>query len=793
PGFAATVLLTLGLAIGLNASLFTLFNVVVLRPWNVDSPGDVVLPHARPVGNRPFATAFTYAEYAYLRDHTETLAGLVARERDPVWIYYGEDSSRESVQAYWVSGNFFDVLGIEMALGRGFTAEEDDPGSPEAEVVISHGLWQRRFGGDPSVIGRTIRLESRQVPAVVGGVARRGFSGVDWESTVDLFVPLALMVRINPDEAAIAAPLEQHVLIAGRLGAGVSRATAEAELDGLSRQFRAAASMEGDGLILTGTRPIARPDEVEEIVPIFAAFGAALLLVLLLACANVGNLQLARALARRREIAVRLSLGAGRRRVIRQMLTEATFLALGAAALGLALARFVPDIVLRMAGDDRLPSFVPDHTVVGFAVGLALLSALLFALAPALRTTRSSIALAYDARAGIDRSGRRLRSLLLAAQIALSLTLLAGASLLTRGIIRVQSVELGFAAHETAVARLMLPDDLRPAGTAARPMVPTDLRAAGLEGLVPALDAALRASRLWPVGWTEVDPLSNMRYGSFVRRPDETEAATRLVMARPMSAASFEVLGLRLVAGRLYDDRPDAREAVVNETLARMMWPGERAVGQTILAHDEPYVVTGVVADSHFTGVIAIEPVLHQAVFASRLPWLVFRTDVAGAEEELRALVQEVDPRLRVTVRPVIDNIEESTRGQRYAAQLAWAIGALGLALATIGVFGVFAYAVEERRREVGIRLALGARPGDVLGVLLAANRWSIGGGLAVGLLLSTAGGFVLRSYLFGLSPLDPIAYLSVALILGVAAMLATVVPSRRALRVDPAITLRSE
>jgi hypothetical protein len=284
-----------------------------------------------------------------------------------------------------------------------------------------------------------------------------------------------------------------------------------------------------------------------------------------------------------------------------------------------------------------------------------------------------------------------------------------------------------------------------------------------------------------------------MRFGAFVRRPDETEAAIRLVMARPMSAASFEVLGLRLVAGRLYDDRPDAREAVVNETLARMMWPGERAVGQTILAHDEPYVVTGVVADSHFTGVIAIEPVLHRAVFTSRLPWLVFRTDVAGAEEELRALVQEVDPRLRVTVRPVIANIEQSTRGQRYAAQLAWAIGALGLALATIGVFGVFAYAVEERRQEVGIRLALGARPGDVVGVLLAANRWSIGGGLAVGLLLSTAGGFVLRSYLFGLSPLDPIAYLGVALILGVAAMLATVVPSRRALRVDPAITLRSE
>jgi hypothetical protein len=223
-----------------------------------------------------------------------------------------------------------------------------------------------------------------------------------------------------------------------------------------------------------------------------------------------------------------------------------------------------------------------------------------------------------------------------------------------------------------------------------------------------------------------------------------------------------------------------------------MMWPGAQAVGQTILANGESYVVTGVVADSFFTGVIGIEPVLHRAV-TSRLPELVFRNDVAGAEAELSALVQQVDPRLRLTIRPVIANIEESARGRRYAAGLAWAIGALGLALATIGVFGVFAYAVEERRYEVGIRMALGARQWDVIGVTLAANRWSVGGGLAAGLLLAVAGGFVLRGYLFGLSPFDPIAYFAVALILAAAAAVATVVPTRRALRVDPAITLRAE
>jgi predicted permease len=507
--------------------------------------------------------------------------------------------------------------------------------------------------------------------------------------------------------------------------------------------------------------------------------------VLLLACANVGNLQLARSLARRREIAVRLSLGAGRARVVRQMLSEAVLVSLGAAALGFVIAGFMPELVLRLTGDaDRVPQiFTLDGTVFAFAGVLALTSGVLFALAPSLRATRSTTVLAYDARAGLDRDSHRLRSLLLGTQIALSLALLTGAGLLTRGIIHVQTADLGFAVHDIAVARLRVPEELRTG-------------ADYLDPLVPELDAALRASRLWPVGWTEVDPLSDIRVMVRVRRADQPDTYyDRLVLARPMSAAAFAVLDLELIAGTPYADRPEARQAVINETLAGSLWPGQDAVGRTLLADGEPYTVTGVVRDSYLSGVTAINPVFHRAPNPTLdgLPRLVFRTDVPGAADELRSLVQDLDPRLDITVTPVVANIRRSLDDRRLAAGIAWAIGALGLALATVGVFGVFAYAVEERRREIGVRLALGAGRREVIAAMFAVNRWSVGGGLGAGLLLSVCGGFVLRRYLFGLSPLDPVAHMGVALLLAAAAAVGIALPSRRAVRVDPSVTLRSE
>jgi predicted permease len=785
PGFTATALVTLGVGIGLNVSLFTVFNVLALRTWDVRDPASIVVPFARPVGNRPFANVVPLAEFQYVRDRAQTLAWVVAWERGSGPLHHGNGPGSAYLQFLAVSGNFFDVLGIRMAQGRGVTPGDDTWGAPTPIAVLSHRLWQRVFGGDPSVIGRTVHLGVDRIPVTIVGITRARFTGLD--HPVDVFVPQSLIDRIDypPGEQN---PIERPVLVAARLKPDVPPARAAAELNTLDRQFRAFHGIDGNGFVLTGTRAIGQPGRTDDYLPLFAILGAALLLVLLLACANVGNLQLARTIARRREIAIRLSLGAGRVRIIRQLLTEALCVALGAGLIGFGLSWIVPRVVLRLGGEeaDEFFAFVPDGTVLAFAIGLAVATSILFALAPALQATRPGHRLVLSTRAGIDRRGRRLRALLLASQIALSLTLLTGAGLLSRAIVHVHSADLGFNVRETSSARLTLPEDVR--------------TRADRDALAVNLNAALRASPLWPAGWAYLQPLLDSPFLTSVRRPEQDESWNRRAYDRPMSAASFDVLGLGFVAGGPHSDRPEAREAVLNETLARQLFPGEPAVGRTVLARlpvanatQEPYTITGVVRDSYFTTPTEIVPLFHTAPVLRGTAFLVFRNDRPGADDQIRTLVRNLDPRIQVSITPVASNIEDAIEERRFAAGLAWAIGLLGLALATVGVFGVFAHAVEERRQEIGVRLALGARGRDIVRAMFSLNQWSVGGGVLAGLLLSVIAGFVLRGYLFGLSPIDPVAYLTMTALLVLAATLATILPSRRATCVDPVVTLRAE
>ena len=784
PGFALTAILTLGFGIGLNVSVFTVFNVLALRSWDVRDPGEIVVPFARPVGNRKSSNWISYAEYVHLRDHTQTLASLVATSGGSGRVFQsgGTDYNRayDYVQFQGASANFFSALGIDIVMGRGFLPGEDDEGRPPPVAIVTHAFWQNQLGGDPGVIGRTLRIGVRNVPVTIVGVTRPGFDGIDHLRSVALFAPLPFLLQLDPDSKdGTWRPLEERVSVAGRLKPGISRGAAEAELDALSRQFNASVARESNGLVLTGTRPIGQPGRTDAFLPTLAGFGAAVLLVLLLACANVGNLQLARAFARQRELAVRLSLGAARVRLIRQLLTEAGCVALLAAIIGFGLAWYVPNIVLRLAGESEEDLvFLPDVTVFGFAMLLGVGTALLFALAPALHATRAANVLALRARTDIDRSGRRLRSVLLASQIALSLTLLCVAGLLTRGVLHAHQVDFGFDASRLAVARVAVPREL--------------YTRSALTSLRSELDTRLASSGVGPTAWANLEPLSDARFMADVRKPEQAETWNVRAFERTLSPSGFGLIGFTFVSGGPYSNRPESREAVVNETLARQLWAGEDAVGRTVLADDERYTITGVVRDSYYTTPATIDPIFHRApdVTASRL---LFRTDRPGAVAELEAIFQAIDSRLRVTIVPVTANVDSAVEHRRTAAGLTWAIGLLGLGLAAIGVFGVFAYAVEERRREIGVRLALGARGRDVFRALFDVNRWSVGGGLAVGLLLSMAAGFVLRSYLFGLSPLDPVAYMGVSALMGVAAIVATAIPARRALRVDPAMTLKSE
>lgn len=784
PGFTLTSVLTLGFGIGLNVSVFTVFNVLALRGWDVRDPGEIVLPFARPVGNRGFSNWMSYAEYVHLRDHTKTLASVLATSRGSGRVFQSDgtdyDRAYDYVQFQGVSANFFTALGIDIVMGRGFQPGEDDPGKPAPVAVVTHAFWQNQLGADPAVIGRTLRIGSRNAPVTIVGVTRPGFDGIEEVRRVSLLAPLPLLLQLDPDSKdGTWKPLEERVSVAGRLKPDTSRTAAEAELDTLSRQFRASVGLEGNGLVLTGTRPIGQPGQTDRFLPPLAGFGAAVLLVLLLACANVGNLQLARAFARQRELAVRLSLGAARIRLIRQLLTEACAVAAVASGLGLAIACFLPDIVLRLAGEDEeRVAFVPDATVLAFAVLLTAATALLFALAPALRATRTNGLLALRARTDIDRGGRHLRSLLLASQVALSLTLLTTATLLTRGVLHAHRLDLGFDASRIAAGRITVPKELYTRTT--------------LTGISSQLGERLAASGIGPTARTNVPPLDDSSFIASVRRPEQAENWNIRAHERKLSPSGFSLLGLTFVSGAPYSDSPESREAVINQTLAGQLWPGEDAVGRTVLADDEQYRITGVVRDSYYTTPTAIRPLFHSAPDRTTIH-LLFRGDRPQAVAELRSIVQSLDPRLRLAIQPVTANIDDAIEGRRFVAGLTWAIGLLGLGLATVGVFGVFAYAVEERRREIGVRLALGARTGDVFRALFDVNRWSLGGGLAGGLLLSVAAGFLLRSYLFGLSPLDPLSYGAVSALMALAAVVATAVPARRALRVDPSVTLKSE
>ena len=783
PGFALAAILTLGLGIGLNVSLFTVFNVLALQTWDVGSPREVVLPFARPVGNRGFQNWLPYAEYVHLRDRTQTLSAVVARQRDSGRVFQSAgtdyDRAHDYAQFDGVSANFFSAMGIPIPRGRGFLPDEDALRAPAAVAVVTHDFWQHQLGGDPHVVGRTIWLGVRNVPVTIVGVTRRGFSGVERMHPVSLFIPLSLLQQVDSSVPKAGwDPLKDGVAVAGRLRPDISRDEAGAELDALSRQFRASAGLEGTGLVLTGTSPIAQPGVTDRFLPGIAGIGAAVLLVLLLACANVGNLQLARALARQREIAVRLSLGASRGRVLRQLLTEAGCIAVIAGLLALGVAWSLPRVLLRLAGEEDQSQFVPDGTVVAVALLLAAASALLFALAPALRATRATATLALRARTGMDSGGRRLRAVLLASQVALSLTLLTGASLLTRGVLHAYQVDFGFEASRIAVGRIQVPKEL--------------YTRAALTNIRRELVERLAASSIGPTALTNVAPLDDSPFIADVRKPGEAETWNLRALERTLSPSGFELLGLVFVSGGPYSGRDGAREAVINETLARQLWPGENATGRTVLAEDLEYIVTGVVRDTFYTTPATIKPVFHRFPELTSTT-LLFRTDRPTADAEVRTIVQSIDPRLRLTVTPVMANIEKAVVTRRFVARITWAVGLLGLALATVGVFGVFAYAVEERRREIGVRLALGARSRDIVRALIDINRGPLGAGLAVGVLLSIAAGFVLRGYLFGLSPLDPVTYLGVSALMAVATVLATAIPGRRALRVDPAVTLKSE
>jgi predicted permease len=458
PGFTLAAAGALALAIGINTSYFTVFNSIAIRPWPVADPGRIVTLFSHSPSSMP--GGFSLAEYRYLRDHARSLNGMAAYRQTAV--RFGFESAGKASNAQFVSANFLDVLGTGLAAGRGFRSDEDRPEAPAAVAILSFQTWRTRFGSDPAIIGRTVRVD--EIPFVIVGVTAEEFTGVTPGQTA-AYVPFASM-RLLPREKTHSMRFlieTGHCCssVTARLAPGASRADAKAELEVLSRQFRQANGLDARGIAVGGTQLFFTPGAKTEMRTGFGLMFLGVVLLLLLACANVGNLCLARAAARAREFAIRGSLGAGRARLIRQLLTEGLVVAAVAVVPGVAIAFWLPQALIATMTDD-MPSLrlTPDATVLLYAVLLAILATVLFALTPALAGTKQDLHTALKSGGSGAGSRFRLRMLLLGAQTALSVILLVAAGLMVRGVQRVASVDPGFAVDDVSAIEMDLPAEM---------------------------------------------------------------------------------------------------------------------------------------------------------------------------------------------------------------------------------------------------------------------------------------------------------------------------------------------
>jgi putative ABC transport system permease protein len=776
PILVLTSIAVLVLGIGVNASLFTVFKGVALEPWPARDPDRIV--RIRMAGGGRFVGP-SFDDYRLIRAQASSFAGVAAHVSGGGIRLSPPNGAESTPHIQYVSANFLDVLQARVHLGSAFVAEDDLPGAGRAPVIISYHLWTTQFLGDPNIVGQRLMLHGK--PFTIVGVLEPRIDGLGRE--VGWWLPLSALSSIGPVMAAgLDAAASGHCCIdmIGRLRDGVDVARARTEVQVLHEQLAATARRTSGRVEMFGTAFISAPGNND--IRLFGFVAAAAGLVLILACANVGNLQLARGLSRSREIATRAALGASRMRIVWQLMVEGLVLATAAGGVSIGIASVLPAVIMRTMGDEIPPAlahrFTPDVEVALFTAGVCAVACLAFALAPAIHVTRRARPLGTLDRSSTRRTRFALRSSFLAVQIAACTVLLAGAGLLTRAIAHAWVFDPGFTTDLTLVTAY-LPHE--------RP--PAEHDAFGRQ-LLTTLETELPGR----VAVTDVTPLAESWHGSDTVLPGEDLSQRRSIIRRRVSRDYFTVLGIPLRSGRTFQSNT-AAEVVVNEAFVRVYFGGEDPLGRTLRdlnrqgAVARSYVIVGVARDAYLNGLTRIEPL----IFMPRTSGVFVTNGGPVVAERIRATASTLSTAATLRTWPLRDDLREYLAPSRLGASVAWAIGLLGLALSVVGVFGVFAYAVEERRREIGVRLALGAARHQIVRMLIATSGRAMVLGLALGILASFASGSVLRSYLYGLSSVDPLAYGMVLLLLAAAAGLATFIPARRACRVDPAITLRHE
>jgi predicted permease len=815
PGFAAVAVLMLSLGIGANSTIFSWVNAVLLNPLPGTTATDELV-HITYLYRGDVMPSFSYPDYQDISKAATKVSAIAGFDDLAVGVVVDRDAERAWAEI--VTANFFDVLGAPIALGRGFTADEDKPGTANV-VVLSDTYWQSRFNRDPGVIGRQIRINSH--PFTIVGVTGPGFFGAVAGLSYDLWVPVGTQPVVMAGGSRLDVRGSRWLGLIGRLAPGSSSEQVRAELDSIlesMRQTWASQKRYLEHRAAVFPTHNAPDGGIAVLRPVLLILTAVAVVVLLITCANLAGLLLARASSRQKEIAIRLSMGAGRWRIVQQLLVEGLVLAsLGAAGALIAL-RWTSGLLSGFAPPSELPIHLEvnvDATVVWFTAAIAIGTVLLFALAPAAQAAPTDVATTLrDSGSAARAFGRhRLRRTLVAAQVALSIALLVGAGLCLRSLNQATRMTPGFDATGVVVGWL----DLFSAGYT--PEQGRDFYTRALERIsaLPGVESASMSRRI-PLGFTG-GSFSDVTVDGHVKSDDDPQGVG-LNYIGPDYAATLKI---QLVAGRdlTRADRVDQpRVALISESMSRIFWKDRDPIGGRFMfgsprPDQEPQWITvvGVIKDIKQRTLTerpqpqAMIPILQ---FYSSTAVLNVRTagnldhpttqsprrggpgGVAGAT--IQQVLRELDPRVPFyNVGQLSDHIKAATFQQKLAGDLLVVFGILALALAGIGSYGVLSYLVGLRRREIGIRLAVGATRADVFRLVAGSGARLIGAGLVAGLLLSVGVGMGLESLLIGIEPTDPITYAGVIGVLTLVAAAACMIPARRAASLDPATTLREE
>lgn len=775
PGFTAVAAITLALGVGANTAIFSVVNAVMLRPLPFAEPDRLVrIWETNLEKDRPQFAA-SHLNFLDWRRDAKSFQSMAAM--DNAGFTWTSTGNAEVVLGLNVTATFLPTLRVIPMLGRNFTEEEDRFGSGIRVVIISHGFWQRAFGADANVIGRTITLNSQSYSIV--GVLPPSFQ---WGTNSDMLAPL--MPNPNRNRG------DHRLAVIGRLADGVTLQQATSELDAMADRMgtQYPESNKGWGVRLLSFYDWLVPDSTRRsLLVLLGAVG----LVLLIACGNVVNLLLARGAARQRELSIRAAMGATRARVARQVLLESALIALLATAIGLMISFGAMQLLIALGPDSvpRLDELSIDGRVFAFALAISLTTMTLFGLVPALQAAAHDPqdALRADSRGSTAGTGRkRIRAVLTVAEVALSVALLIGAGLLIRSFMRLQQVEPGFKSAGLMTASISLPNTVYPGGPPKRAFY--DRFLADLRGR-PGIEAAAIASG---------PPLTGSFTGGDLKLPSQTNEEAVSSNWRLAGPGYFAALGIP-IQGREFTLDEKVPVAIISRAIADRFFPGEDPVGRAIIMRsfgDDPLTIVGVAGDVKTFGLEDDAGLVLYGSAAQFPTWpgftLVWRTHGGDSIDTVRASLRSIDPNVPLANVSSMDRLLERSLGpRRFNLYLLAAFAAVALALAAIGLFGVMAYLVSQRTREIGVRLALGATRSEVFRLILGRGMTLACAGAAIGV----GGAYwltsVMESLLFSVSRTDPLTFIAVPLTLIAVAALACYLPARRAMRVDPVIALR--